>query len=352
MTFTVTYRGADGAPVTETVEAANRTDCLAQLKARGIAPTNVKEGAKPGRIKKGQIVLQLRPCGRNSDFFCFDVAENVVPKFLRSAKKLLLRTGKRNGGSKLKFHQMQCADEIGKLEQTIAGRFYAIHKLNLTMDVAFKYLVEHTSDRSLAAIVVYLDTLDWFKEIAIRKYEISEGESESIHHLVRGGHEFLVHAEAVVFVVNLAGKCHHARKDAAPQLSAQHGVVLFAADERSSMKAVSFEANFAVRAFKYGDIGRYVNGLLVENHADDVKTGFSVGDAEVPRFVHKYAQYFFFHSVSAQKREWRDTNPATHAESFPRIPVTPSLRKKSPRIIAKHECECNRVFTKILRRAA
>ena len=68
MTFTVTYRGADGAPKAETVEAASRTECLAQMKARGVVVLGVKEGggrdkARPsrhsaperdGRDKKGK----------------------------------------------------------------------------------------------------------------------------------------------------------------------------------------------------------------------------------------------------------------------------------------------------------
>ena len=43
MTFTVTYRGADGAPETDVVEAASRADCLAQMRARGMAVLGVKE---------------------------------------------------------------------------------------------------------------------------------------------------------------------------------------------------------------------------------------------------------------------------------------------------------------------
>ena len=38
--------------------------------------------------------------------------------------------------------------------------------------------------------------------------------------------------------------------------------------------------------------------------------------------------------ISPKKREWRDANPATHAESFPRIPVTPAIRKRSMSIVA------------------
>jgi len=32
--------------------------------------------------------------------------------------------------------------------------------------------------------------------------------------------------------------------------------------------------------------------------------------------------------------KWRDENPATHAESFPRIPVTPAIRRRSIGIVA------------------
>ena len=45
MTFTVTYRSADGALHTEVMEASGRTECLAQMRARGVTPTGVKEGA-------------------------------------------------------------------------------------------------------------------------------------------------------------------------------------------------------------------------------------------------------------------------------------------------------------------
>ena len=45
MQFTVTYRRSDGAVVVEVVDAINRADCFAQIKARGIAPMSVKDGS-------------------------------------------------------------------------------------------------------------------------------------------------------------------------------------------------------------------------------------------------------------------------------------------------------------------
>ena len=44
MLFTVIYRGANGEMISEVVEAANRAECFAQMKKRGITPTSVKEG--------------------------------------------------------------------------------------------------------------------------------------------------------------------------------------------------------------------------------------------------------------------------------------------------------------------
>ena len=51
MTFTVTYRGADGAVRECQMEAAGRWECIAQCRVRGIAPVSVKENA-PTRMRK------------------------------------------------------------------------------------------------------------------------------------------------------------------------------------------------------------------------------------------------------------------------------------------------------------
>ncbi len=44
MTFTVTYRAKDGALREERIEAANRAECVAECRRRGIAPTKIAEG--------------------------------------------------------------------------------------------------------------------------------------------------------------------------------------------------------------------------------------------------------------------------------------------------------------------
>lgn len=54
MTFNVKYRAPNGSIVSETIEAVNRSDCLAKCKNRGIAPMSVIEGcASRGAKSKG-----------------------------------------------------------------------------------------------------------------------------------------------------------------------------------------------------------------------------------------------------------------------------------------------------------
>ncbi len=67
MVFTVSYRSANGAVVTEAVEAASRGACFAQMKARGITPMNVKEGGASGRARPPSTPLRAHrdmPDGR------------------------------------------------------------------------------------------------------------------------------------------------------------------------------------------------------------------------------------------------------------------------------------------------
>ena len=63
MTFTVTYRGADGALREETVEAADRAACAVALKARGIVAVSIREGRASARPRTGKSAAS--PIGRN-----------------------------------------------------------------------------------------------------------------------------------------------------------------------------------------------------------------------------------------------------------------------------------------------
>ena len=57
MVFVVKYRGADGAPREESVEAADRAACVAECRRRGITPMSVREGKGEGALPGGHNKL-------------------------------------------------------------------------------------------------------------------------------------------------------------------------------------------------------------------------------------------------------------------------------------------------------
>ena len=222
---------------------------------------------------------------------------------------------------------MQSAYKICKLEKAITGRPNAFGEFDTAACDGLELLMEHVCYRRLPAVVVYLNTIDRRGKAHAVGDELSETVSETIYHLRSGIDESLVDTQAVIFEVNVAGKRQHPRKYAPAQFAAEHGVVLLASDERASMKAVPLKPYACVGALKSGNVGSYVNRLVVEHHPDDIKSRRVIGHFEIARFVDEHAQCLVNHSTIVKKREWRDVNPATHAESFPRIPVTPPERR-------------------------
>ena len=269
-----------------------------------------------------------------SDLFCLYVAKDVVTKHLRPAKKLIFRARQLDAGSEFEFDKMQSANEIGQLEQPVARRPDSVCELNVASDASLKHFVKHASNRRLSTVVVYFHAVKRRDEISMFRNKVGESRLESFEYLDGRVDELLVDAQAMVFIVNSSGKGHHAREDASAKLAAEHGVVFLSANERPCVEAMPLKPDFSVGPFKAVDFVGYVDGLIVKYHADDVKAGFGVGEVEIPRLVYENAQCRCIHGMSPKKREWRDENPATHAESFPRIPVTPAIRRRSIGIVA------------------
>ena len=257
-----------------------------------------------------------------------------MAKHLRAAEKLVFRARQLDAGSEFEFDKMQSTNEIGQLEQPVARRPDGVCELYISSNASLKHLVKHASDRRLPAVVVDLHAIKRCDKITMFRDKVSESRLEPFKYLRGGIDELLVDAQAMVFIVNSSGKGHHARENASAKLAAEHRVVFLAANERPRVEAMSLKPDFVVGTFKAVDFVGYVDGLIMKYHADDVKARFGVGEAEIPRLVYENAQCRCIHGVSPKKREWRDENPATHAESFPRIPVTPAIRRRSVGIVA------------------
>lgn len=61
MTFTVTYRGADGAMCEKVLEVASRAECVDECKRQGIAPTSIQEG---GHVTKRRDIVASKDGGQ------------------------------------------------------------------------------------------------------------------------------------------------------------------------------------------------------------------------------------------------------------------------------------------------
>ena len=257
-----------------------------------------------------------------------------MSKHLRPTKKLIFRARQLDAGSEFEFEKMQSANEIGQLKQPVARRPDGVCEFHFSTNAILERLVEHARDRRLSAVVVYFHAVKRRYKIAMLRDESGKSRLEAFKYLSGSVDELFVYAQAMVFIVDSSGKGHHARENASAKLAAEHGVVFLAANEWSRVEAMPLKSDFTVGTFKAADFVGYVDGLIMKHHADDVKARFGVGEMKIPRLVYENAQCRCIHGVSPKKREWRDANPATHAESFPRIPVTPAIRKRSTSIVA------------------
>ena len=266
--------------------------------------------------------------------FRLDIAENVVPEFPGTSKELLFRPGERNVRVKFQFQEVKGTNEVCKLEKPISARPHIVSEFNLAVQARLEHLMKKPSDGGLPAVVVYLDAADGQKCIMSCGNKIGERYLELLNKLVCGIDIPLVDRETMVFVIDPAGESHHAGKYSPTQLTAQHRIVFLVANERTGVKAMPIQSYFGIRAFEFGNFGGYVNGLVVEDHFENVESAFGIRKTEVSRLVDKDTKYFCFHANPAKKREWRDANLATHAESFPRIPVIPAHGRRSGSIVS------------------
>ncbi len=264
-----------------------------------------------------------------------------MPELLRPAKELLLGARERDMRRELLLQKVKGADEVGNLEEPVARRFYVGGEFNHVAEVCLENLMKKSRDRGLSTVIVDLNVVDGRQRFAAHGDEFRERHLESVDDLVSGIDITFVHGEAMVSVVNPSGKGHHAGEYPTAQLTAQHGVVFFPTDERPSVEAMPLKADFAVGAFEGCYLGGDVDGLVVKDHAYNVETRFLVGQLEVARLVDKNTQGSSVHCQQNKKREWRDANLATHAESFPRIPVTHAKRRRSVGILAYRRSSCN-----------
>ena len=198
---------------------------------------------------------------------------------------------------------MKRTNQICDLKQSVARGFYVLREFNGAVDSSFKYLMKHSGNRCLAAIVINLDAFKRIEKLPMRKNKIIQFRLKLGDDLFRRSDESLIDTQAMIFVIYFSSECHHAREYSSTQLTAKHRVVLFATDKGTGMKTMSLKTNFSIGAFQPNYVGGYINGLIMKNHTDNVKTRFRIRKSEISRFINKYTQRFRFHRQNLKKRE-------------------------------------------------
>ena len=114
MIFTVTYRGTDGAVKECRMEAESRGECFAQCRARGIAPTSVKEANSVSRRGRGERRDARGTDGRAAAFAKATAAEGRVG-------------GRRTGGDRVEGKVVACVLSASLFASICGGLWWWMH---------------------------------------------------------------------------------------------------------------------------------------------------------------------------------------------------------------------------------
>ena len=106
------------------------------------------------------------------------------------------------------------------MEQPVTGWFYVGCEFNHATQIRLKRLMQKPRHGSLSAVIVDFDATNNRKHVVVRGYELAEGCLESFDHLVGCVDVQFVNGKAMVFVLDFAGKGHHAGENPTSQLAA------------------------------------------------------------------------------------------------------------------------------------
>ena len=196
---------------------------------------------------------------------------------------------------------MKRTNQISDLKQSVARGFYVLREFNGAVDSCFKHLMKHSGNRSLSAIVIDLDAFKRIEKLSMRENKIIQCRLKLGDNLFRRSDEFLIDTQTMIVVIYFSGECHHAGEYPSSQLTAKHRVVLFATDKRTGMKTMPLKSNLCIGTFQSNYVGGDINGLIMKNHTDNVKTRFRIRETEISRFINKYTQRFRFHRQCVKK---------------------------------------------------
>ena len=224
------------------------------------------------------------------------------------AEEITLRLGERKPYVKFRLEKRYCAREVCNLKKPVSFRRDIRRKLN---GKSRERVFENILDLRLPVVVIYLQFFKSAKYVTACFKMSGDLICEGLRHLFRRTEVALVDAKGMSPHRCSPGKCEKTAKKFSANLYAHVLERLFAANERSGMKADIRTYNVCKGMLKPCDLFRDIDHLIVEYARDDVKSGGVDARIKTARFVNKYAQRVpaIHHAICASEKTGGDFSP-------------------------------------------
>ena len=227
-------------------------------------------------------------------------------------------------GRQLQIGEFKCAKDIGQLKETVARRRHLRHEFRLGRKRRER-LLENRRDLCLTVVVEDLQPFVSVKSLRVCNEKGEDLLKQGVVHRIGGGDETLVHVKAFVRELGFARECQHLGEDETAFFAAHVPVILLSTDERTCMNAMGFsKSKIAKFFFEFGQMGCQVNGLIMEDHADEVVSRGDVLSVKAPRFVNEDAD-FLCRSHGRTKGKMKAGIAPRPQRRLLRLPMTPVL---------------------------
>ena len=241
----------------------------------------------------------------------------ILSKVLGACEESIFRFGEASGIFEPLPDQHKRTDYVRDLKESISGRLDCWNEFCARSEEGER-LFQQCGQLPLAVVVVNLQLLEGIEIGRMVKEKLGDLLKQRIVEPLFVAYEVLVNLEALVGYVCLVHEQKHSADDASSGFSAKCRIFVFTANQRSRMDAMrGWKIQRGQRMLKLGDFVGNADGLIMENHADQViPRGIAIW-IEASRFVNEDADFACVVHFRLSKTKARIA-PRLRQESFPR----------------------------------
>ena len=241
----------------------------------------------------------------------------ILSKVLGACEESIFRFGEASGVFEPLSDQLKRTDYVRDLKESISGRLDCWNEFCARSEEGER-LFQQRGQLPLAVVVVNLQLLEGIEIGRMVKEELGDLLKQRIVEPLFAANEVLVNLEALVGYVCLVHEKEHPAENTSSGFAAQCRIFVFTSNQRSCMDAMRcWKLQRGQRMLKLGDFIGDADGLIMENHADQViARGIAIW-IEASRFVDKDTDLTYVIHIRLSKTKARIA-PRLRQESFPR----------------------------------